>query len=148
MIITVLPLKRTPLIFFFLGGGVGGHNELKIMVETIILLHIWNISWIAINAVWVNYVCSIVDNNIWSPLWLSIIWLLIHNLNMNTHMHYSNMGIHNSIMDIHNKMIYSHLAIHVIIIIIIIITMRLLTCRCPLHTPSLHALYKIFNRIR
>ena len=90
---------------------------------------LWNISWLSMIKLGISiiactvgkYVCSIVGNNIWSLLWLSIIWLLIHNLNMNTQMHHTNMDIHNSMMDTHNKMIYWHLAIHVITIIIIII---------------------------
>ena len=98
---TVLPLKRTPLffwvffnllflsfinfifilfiyliiyiyfLFFFFGGG---HYEIKIMVETIMLLHTWNIydshNWIMDihNCTVGKYVCSIMDNTIWNPL--------------------------------------------------------------------------------
>ena len=152
MIMTVLPLKRTPLIN-------GRNHNITTHMEHIIDSHNWIMDIHNCTGGNRKYVCSIVDNNMWSPLWLSIIWLLIHNLNMNTHMHYSNMDIHYSIMDIHNKKICWHLATHhvitIIISIIIIIIMHhhhhfeTLDMSLPfLHTCNLHALNKIFNTKR
>ena len=69
MIMTVLPLKRTPLIFFLLGVG---HYEIKIMLETIILLRIWNISWIAIIELWISIIALWVTVNMFARLWIAI----------------------------------------------------------------------------
>ena len=86
MIMTVLPLKRTPFIFFFFffggGGGGGGtmNHDITTHMEDIIDSHNWIMDIHNCTMGNRTYVCSIVDKNMWSPLWLSIIWLLIHNL--------------------------------------------------------------------
>ena len=84
MIMTVLPLKRTPFIFFFFfffwGGGGTMNHDITTHMEDIIDSHNWIMDIHNCTMGNRTYVCSIVDNNMWSPLWLSIIWLLIHNL--------------------------------------------------------------------